>query len=319
MKMTETKNIAWNSLAEGQKIKASPSDASDIWWIHLKDGKYALTINFGRIVKMDLSSVHFCGADIYVVEKDEKSFFVLSLNENADIEIFNRFGEDLVSVSVCDDKQKYADDLLVRIKQWMEFLKRVKKKEIDIRTQIGLMAELKFLEDMHAKYNYSYSTLLAAWQGPEKASKDFMFKDFFVEVKACFDGENCVRISNEQQLMRESKELFLICYKFTQDTTADNLKDIIGRLKKQIRFEEESLIPVFEQKLLSVGYNPAMLYENLISIRDIFAAYYEVREDFPCITVSEIPCCISNVTYDLNLTDMSKYMVPDFMKGLNNG
>lgn len=318
--MPETNpNIPWKSLAEGQKIKASPSDDSDIWWMHLKDGKYALTINFGKKVKMDLSQLRFRGADIYMTEKDEKSIFVLSLNENADIEIFNRFGEDLISVPICNDKQKYADSLLIRIKQWMEFLKRLKKKEIDIRTQIGLMAELKFLEYMHTEQNYTYKKLLAAWQGPEKASKDFMFHDFFAEIKAYFDNENSVRISNEQQLMPESKKLFLICYKFAQDASADNLKDIIEILKEQIRKEDEKLITVLEQKLLSVGYNPIMLYENLISVKEVTVTYYDVQEDFPCITISKLPHCISNVKYDLDFVGISQYIIQNFIKGLNNG
>lgn len=312
-------NIPWKSLVEGQKIKASPSDESDIWWMHLTDGKYALTINFSGKVKMDLSQVRFRGADLYMMEKNEKSVFVLSLNESADIEIFNRFGEDLISVPVSKDKQKYADSLFIRIKQWMEFLKRLKKKEIDIRTQIGLIAELKFLEYMHIDHGYPYTKLLEAWQGPEKASKDFMFQEFFAEIKSCFDDEHSVRISNEQQLMTESKKLFLICYKFSQDAYGDNLKDIIEVLKDQIKSKEENLIAVFEQKLLSAGYNPAIVYENLISVKDVSVTYYEVTEDFPRIAASELPSCISNVKYDLNFTGISQYMVQDFMKGLNNG
>lgn len=315
MKMSESKlNIPWTLLAEDQKIKASPSADSDIWWMHLKN-KYALMVNFSGTVKMDLSQICFSGADIQLIEKNKKSVLVLSLNKNADIEIFNRFGQDLISVPVYGDKQKYADALLVRIKQWMEFLKKSKKKEIDLRIQLGLIAELMFLEYLHSEHHFSYKELLAAWQGPEKASKDFMFSDFFAEVKACFDDENTVRISNEQQLMQESKRLFLVCYKFTQDAFADNLKEIIVRLKEQIKTENENLITMFEQKLLSAGYNPAILYENLISVEEKSIAYYEVGDDFPCITASMLPGCISNVKYDLNLTGISKYMVQSIIKG----
>ena len=146
-----------------------------------------------------------------------------------------------------------------------------------------------------------------------------MFQEFWAEIKSCFDDENSVRISNEQQLMTESKKLFLICYKFSQDAYGDNLKDIIEVLKDQIRSKEENLIAVFEQKLLSAGYNPAIVYENLISVKDVSVTYYEVTDDFPRIAASELPSCISNVKYDLNFTGISQYMVQDFMKGLNNG
>ena len=307
MNTTTNKVIPWKSLLEGQKIKASPDPESDMWWVRLKNGKYGLTIGFNGVVHIDLSQIQFNGADSNLAEINGHSVFALSLRENADIEIFNRFGEDLLSVPVYNDKQKYADALFVRMKQWMKFLQKSKKKEIDIRTQIGLMAELKFLEFMHSEY--SYEELLAAWQGPEKASKDFMFDDFFAEIKACFDDEGEIHISNEKQLMPESKSLFLICYKFAQDASAENLSDVINELKQQIRTEKEELLTIFEQKLLSVGYNPAILYENLASMKEENVLYYKVTDDFPKITVKDIPDCISNVKYNLALMGISKYAI----------
>ena len=314
-----TTNIPWETLSEGQKIKASPLPESDIWWIRLRNGKCGFTINFNGIVNMDLSQTRFNGADANLAEKNERSVFALSLRENADIEIFNRFGEDLVSVPVYANAQKYADALFARMKQWMKFLQRTQKKEIDVRVQAGLMAELLFFEYMHSSYSFTYEELLAAWQGPEKSSKDFMFRDFFAEIKSCFDDENAVRISNEKQLMHESKNLFLVCYKFAQDSSAENLSDIINRLRQQMRFEKEELLSVFEQKLLSAGYNPAVSYENLVSLREVAVMYYKVTDGFPSITVQEIPECISNVKYDLDLSGLSEYMVSEIIERKNNG
>lgn len=307
-------NIPWKSLSEGQKIKASPHPASEIWWVRLKNGKYGLTINFKEIIHIDLSQIRFSGADANLAEINGCSVFALSLRENADIEIFNRFGEDLVSVPLYNNKQEYANALFSRMKQWMKFLQRLKKKEIDIRTQIGLIAELNFFEYMHSEHNYMYEKILAAWQGPEKNSKDFVFGDFFAEIKAYFDDEKSIHISNEKQLMSESSDLFLVCYKFAQDASADNLSDIVNHMKQQIRHEKESLIDVFEQKLLSVGYNPAIKYENLVSVKEISETYYKVTEDFPRITVNDVSEGISNVKYDLDLMNISKYALPELFE-----
>ena len=120
--------IPWKSLSEGQKIKASSDVKSDIWWVRLQNGKYGLTINFNGIVHIDLAQIRFSGADANLADVNGKSVFALSLREDADIEIFNRFGEDLVSVPVYDDKQKYADTLFLSMKKLMKFLKRLKKK-----------------------------------------------------------------------------------------------------------------------------------------------------------------------------------------------
>ena len=309
-----TTDIPWKSLSKNKKIKASPDPKSNIWWVHLKNGKYGLTIYFEGIVHIELSQIQFNGADVNLSEVNGQSVFALSLRENADIEIFNRFGEDLISVPIYDDKQKYADALFIRMKQWMKFLQRLKEKEIDIRKQMGLIAELKFLEYMHSKYSYTYEKLLAAWQGPERTSKDFMFDDFFAEIKSCFNDEDSVHISNERQLTTESKNLFLVCYKFIQDASADNLADIIYTLKQQIFSEKAELIAVFEQKLMSAGYNPAIAYKNLLSLRELSVNYYKVTDGFPCITVNDISEYISKVEYNLNLSGISQYAVQELIE-----
>lgn len=303
--------IPWRTLSTGQKIKASPSIESDIWWLRLNNGKYALRVNFHGIVNIDLAQIRFSGADANLTEIKDRSVFILILREDADIEIFYRFAKDLISVPVSTDIQKYANALFMRMKQWMKFLQRLKKKEIDIRTQIGLIAELKFMEYLHTEYFFRYEELLSSWQGPEKTSKDFIFEDFFVEVKACFNDEDVIHISNERQLSRESKELYLVCYKFIQDSAAENLLDVISSLRYQIHTEEDSLVVVFEEKLLAAGYNPAILYENLISVKELHINYFQVRDDFPCITVADIPGNILNVKYDIELAGILKYLVQD--------
>ena len=105
-----------------------------------------------------------------------------------------------------------------------------------------------------------------------------------------------------------------MCYKFAQDASADNLADVISVLIQQIKNEKENLVTVFEQKLLSVGYNPALSYENLVSVKDVSVTYYNVTDEFPSITVADIPECISNVKYDINFTGMSKYAVQELIE-----
>ena len=74
------------------------------------------------------------------------------------------------------------------------------------------------------------------------------------------------------------------------------------------------MVVIFEQKLLSVGYNPAISYENLISVRENAIMYYKVTEDFPCITVAEIPECISDVKYNLELYGISEFAVAEIIE-----
>ena len=66
---------------------------------------------------------------------------------------------------------------------------------------------------------------------------------------------------------------------------------------------------------MSVGYNPALLYENLVSVKDVSVAYYNVTDEFPSITVTDISECISNVKYDINFMGMSKYAIQELIEG----
>lgn len=301
--------IHWEFLSEGQQIKADTNPNSDIWWVRLKNGACALTVGFSCIVDMDLSKIRFNGAKTQLGEKDGRSVFFLVLNEKADLDIFTRFGEDLINVLPGDKNQKYADALFTRLKQWMRFLQKEQVKTIEMRKQLGLMGELSFLELIHNEYAFTYADLLAAWQGPEMSSKDFMFADFFAEVKSCFNDETVVHISNEKQLMPESKPAYLICYRFTQDSSADDLSERIARLRENIASEDENLIVVFEQKLLALGYNPAIAYQNLISLRETDNEFYQIKDGFPCIQITDIPEGVSNVKYELDLAVLHRFMV----------
>lgn len=78
------------------------------------------------------------------------------------------------------------------------------------------------------------------------------------------------------------------------------------------------MLSVFEQKLLSAGYNPAVSYENLMPLKEKAVMYYKVTDGFPCITVSDHKC-ISNVKYDLDLSGLSEYMVSEIIERKNNG
>lgn len=85
-------------------------------------------------------------------------------------------------------------------------------------------------------------------------------------------------------------------------------------MKHQICAEKEVLVTAFEQKLLSAGYNPALVYENLVSVKELSVSYYKVTDDFPRITIADIPESISNVKYDIDFTGMSKYAVQELIE-----
>lgn len=53
---------------------------------------------------------------------------------------------------------------------------------------------------------------------------------------------------------------------------------------------------------------------NLVSVKDVSVTYYNVTDEFPSITVTDISECISNVKYDIDFMGMSKYAVQELIE-----
>lgn len=308
--MIERTNLPWENLPCGEQRKCNNDPNSQAWWVHLKDGRYCFRIDFPSIVKLDVKNLKFAGGWIEVKNVERKSIFLLFLNEDSDLEVFTRFCNVLLCVPYSENGQEYADSVLRVVRQWMRFLQKINSKSLDVRRQMGIMAELLFLDnELHKKQGIPYKDLLKNWTGPDKAPNDFMFEDKSYEIKSHYDSEDVVKISNEQQLMYLGKTLFLGVYSFRQDDNGLNLSEVIVKIEDQMKIEDKALIETFEDKLFFEGFNPAEKYTGLLKFVAEEPVLYKIDEEFPHVIKKGFESAITSVKYDLNLRGLNRFMV----------
>lgn len=297
--------VSFSGLSKNSYRRLRPE--LDIFIVKDTGGKCLIKICFPSDIRLPIDRISLKGVDVYSQKLDGENNILMMLKNDGDADIFMRFCDDLVYTPKSKSAQKYADSIMNRIYQWMEFLSKDRQTEIPIRKQLGLLGELLFIKKLTAN-GLSFEEVLSAWGGPDMAPKDFSFPKIDVEVKSCLDEENTVRISSENQLSNGVKPLYLSVFKLFEDSEGFNLADIVQELVTKAINELNSLRGIFERKLLAADYNCGMIYSNLISVSEAQQIIYSVEEGFPCIKKKDLPDSVAAVKYNLDLNYCAKYI-----------
>lgn len=205
------------------------------------------------------------------------------------------------------DEQKAIDVLLNRIDSWRKFLKS-KRKILDKRGLIGLLAELYFLKnELFPKFGIKQS--LNFWKAPTQEKQDFIVHNIAIEIKTK-NTQNKITISSFEQLNSELENLYIYVITITESSqnilNSINVLQYIENIKKQIAAQDIELLIKFEKLLFEYGYFNNPDFEELyffIGEKSI----YKVENDFP--KISSIQSGIESLTYKINLDSCQKYEV----------
>lgn len=205
------------------------------------------------------------------------------------------------------DEQKAIDVLLNRIDSWRKFLKS-KRKILDKRGLIGLLAELYFLKnELFPKFGIKQS--LNFWKAPAQEKQDFIVHNIAIEIKTK-NTQNKITISSFEQLNSELENLYIYVITITESSqnilNSINVLQYIKNIKKQIAAQDIELLIKFEKLLFEYGYFNNPDFEELyffIGEKSI----YKVENDFP--KISSIQSGIESLTYKINLDSCQKYEV----------
>lgn len=232
--------------------------------------------------------------------------FVLTDIENDDM--FYLICKDLLEKTKnLVDEQKAIDVLLNRIDSWRKFLKS-KRKILDKRGLIGLLAELYFLKnELFPKFGIKQS--LNFWKAPIQEKQDFIVHNIAIEIKTK-NTQNKITISSFEQLNSELENLYIYVITITESSqnilNSINVLQYIENIKKQIAAQDIELLIKFEKLLFEYGYFNNPDFEELyffIGEKSI----YKVEDDFP--KISSIQSGIESLTYKINLDSCQKYEV----------
>jgi hypothetical protein len=189
--------------------------------------------------------------------------------------------------------------------------------------QTGLYGELFVLRYILSE-EIDIGRAVTAWTGSQRTSQDYQFGTVAMEIKtSCAINFSSVKIASSDQLDDAALDhVFLVCLSFDKRLGTDKtLPDLIEELKRIIHIDAPQLMPLFEENLLTVGYqvkDSSYYSEYTYSIRDI--KYYGVVDGFPRITSKNIPDGIIKVSYYISLDALEGFVIvkDELIKSIRN-
>lgn len=239
---------------------------------------------------------------------DDEIFLRFSLENPALLEYFCTFCEDLlISTQVINDDETAYQILRSRYFSWKQLFRpnHGNLTEIEI---MGLIGELLFLRDEMIP-NKGLDAALDSWTGPEKAHKDFSFKNDWYEVKAISFGKESVHISSIEQL-DSANEGFLIIYSLERMSPSFNgikLNALVNELISVITSVHQK--EIFLAKLGLYGFDFSSENDNFVYDLKSITSYRITGEDFPRVTRELLPESIIKVQYDIILSEIERFKV----------
>lgn len=203
------------------------------------------------------------------------------------------------------DEQNAIDVLLSRLDGWRKFLKS-KRKVLDKRGLIGLIAELYFLKnELFPKFGIKQS--LNFWKAPIQEKQDFIVHNTAIEIKTK-NTQNKITISSFEQLNSELENLYIYVVTITESSqnilNSINALQYIENIKREIAAQDIESLLEFEKLLFEYGYFNNPDFEQL-SFFVGEKSIYKVENDFP--KISSIQSGIESLTYKINLDSCKKY------------
>jgi len=296
-----------------------------------RDAAEAIHLNVDGSVRRRLTDDH--ELDIYIVVDSASRVLALEIHQIPegirlpevevgdviDVELFESDGIlriGLLSTDYADVFYVLVDDLvdsiirnpgleqgsravMLRLRRW----ERLLESSINGMTafaQKGLFGELRVLVEVADAMGIVRA--VESWQGPEGGTRDFGIGGIGVEVKTTSGkGLLTVRISSERQLEVIAVErLYLWCVSIEKSEKGHTLNDMVDRVRELIGSDIE-LLDKFVAKLMCVGFHTAdrNRYTTQFIIRGEFV--YRIEEGFPRITSADVPNCVFEVGYSIDL------------------
>lgn len=222
--------------------------------------------------------------------------------------VFETFCADIIVHSLLGDNEKVSIQLISkRYKQWHKLFEQQKKSLMAESSQKGLLGELIFLENL-LKQNRFMLPIVQGWGGPDGEDQDFIYSDYWYEIKSIGLAGNSVTISSLEQLSNETPG-FIIVMRLDkcvpERTGAVSLTEQVKRILNLLK-EDIDAFSLFEHKLLKYGFIDISEYNEQ---KYIFGGSqrFEVKDDFPRLIRKTIPLAISAVNYSIELSAIEHF------------
>ena len=206
-----------------------------------------------------------------------------------------------------DNDNEAAVIIEKRIEHWKKFIQSSGPDGLSRNDQIGLFGELLILRSQLI-FNCNLSNILDAWLGPSSSNHDFVMGVTALEVKTTTGNEPTrIHISNEYQLDPIGFENLFLCHirLVERQDSGTSLPVLIDDILVLL---PEMMNNSFKDSLAILGYLDKQrgLYEGKLYF-ERSRNFYKVSEGFPSITRETLASGVSEVSYQIDLSNLSEY------------
>jgi hypothetical protein len=282
-----------------------------IYYGYSKKGSYRLALK-STIEPFFSKSTKVIEYSIVKINTNEFwSYF--DLNDERFIPIFYKFIESIIETILVDKNEQNA---LTSTQNLFELWKKMfekKQVEMSIEKAQGLFGELYTLTNipLNKELNVSLDDVILGWGGGENLTKDFSFKDTWIEVKTRKSNTDKIRITRIEQLESSTKG-------FLSVVTVEIMSEIYNIKPSSIKELVQSILdsiqsPLIKSKFLEkldlYGYDFLQeVVEKKFCIINL--SMYTVDEKFPRLNRSDFDKPeILEVAYTLSINSIERFKV----------
>ncbi len=188
--------------------------------------------------------------------------------------------------------------VVAQLFKWQSMLARRKADLLSEERVIGLFGELLFLRDLLLARMPAHHAIIA-WRGPYGDEQDFIVQGAIFEIKTSLATADArISISSENQLDTSSCPIVL-CRQNLSPGMGESARSLNGLVEEVVTVfpdDDPAAGDLFQRGLLEAGYEPRPEYDGpqwILTGRRGF----EVGEDFPRITKSDLRAGVERVQY----------------------
>lgn len=245
-----------------------------------------------------------------------EKIILIKLNDADFIDLFNDLILSLyLKIKDLNDPDYYARELISSFYKWADFFDDKITSRLNNDQIKGLFGEL-FVLNRYLKQSDSKTIdkILNSWKGPYNIAHDFVFDTKNIEVKTKEESKPFIKISSEYQLEKEfdkGLELLVISLK-TDMIKGISIHDLLKEATIYIR-QNFGDLSILYRTLAQIGLTTesSTEYNNYRFIVSRTNSYDCEPDDFPKLSVSNLPQEITKLSYNLRITTLNNFMLEE--------
>lgn len=283
----------------------SPTHPLDLYLGYNDFGKKTLAL-VEENVEQNFQSTKLIEVKI-ATRHDGKKAVCFSLIDDTEVDIFNKFCEDIFESTKNVSKSEGLKIINSRWNRWINMFKNPHLLIMGEKEIRGLIGELIFLKDfMFDKYTIEKS--ITAWMGPKSSHKDIEIDQTWYEIKTCYQSSKSVTISSIEQLdSKQNGHLCVVELENTNRYVTDHVT--LNKLVSQIldMILDEEVQKEFMRKVTEAGYSYFEEYDNYIYFCKNINKYL-VDDKFPRLKKEDLPKEIATASYELLIPNLKDFL-----------